>query len=184
MANMCDVQIIARGFKTKEDLARCAEILEKCDYKNDIWTPFFDAYVDTIPEKNFLTADGWCKWSSTHILDEDVNTFRKEEKNIVSIQDLATKFGATFEILGRESGCNVGEHFVIDGNGEMILEEYFDYEEICTEDYESYEDFVEDNGEIITREEFDNASEEWISKGEPETEFGDYIQHLDYVALA
>lgn len=183
MANICDVQILARGFKSKKDLARCAEILEKCDYKNDIWTPFFDACVDTDPEKNFLTADGWSKWSSTRILDEDVNHFRKGNPNIVSIQDLAKKFGATFEILGTECGCNVGEHFVIDGTGTMVLEEYFDFAEYCTEDFETYEDFVKENGEVITKESFD-TSEGWVAVGEPFTAFGDYIHNLNCAALA
>ncbi len=182
MANICDVQIIARGFKTKADLERCAEILEKCDTKSEAWTPLFEACVDTIPDQNTLTAYGWTKWSSTRLLDQDVANFKKDSKGIVSIEDLAERFDVFFEILGTECGCNVGEHFVIDPDGRMILEEYFDYNEYCTDEYSSYDEFVRRNGEKISKEVFDN-SEGWVSTGEPETEFGEYINSLDFPSL-
>lgn len=183
MANMCDVQIIARGFKSKADLDRCAEILEKCDYRNGIWTPLFDSCVDTEPETNTLTVYGNTKWSSTSILDEIINDKRKDNKGIVSLEDLAKFFGVFFEILGQECGCNVGEHFVIDPRGQMIVEEYFDYGEYWPEDYETYSEFVKAFGPVISEEEFKDNYGDYVSVGKPNTPFGEYINGLSFGAL-
>lgn len=184
MANMCDVQIIARGFKTKEDLERCEEILEKCDYKNDIWTPLFDSCTEPTLETNTLTVYGNTKWSSTSILDEIINGERHDNINIVSIEDLAKKFGVFFEILGTECGCNVGEHFVIDPRGKMVIEEYFKYREYWPEDYESYADFVKQHGPVISEQVFNDNIGDWVSTGEPKTPYGDFINHINFAPLA
>ncbi len=173
MANICDISIEARGFKTKEDMWACGKILENGgEHEEREWLPLFDASPYILGDT--LVASGWCKWDadelmSWRITEED----KKKYPTIVSLQDLAKRYGIFIEVLGTESGCNVGQHYGIDPTGRLALEEYFDYSEYSTCDYDTYEAFVEDYGDVLTEEEF--HSDDCVSIGEPDTPFGEWI---------
>ena len=168
MANICSVSLVAKGFKNQHDFNECKKILENGGTnQGESWLPFFDVYVSGCFD--ILTASGWCKWTSTKLLDWYID--KCDEENLVSIQYLARKFGIFVEILGTEPGCSVGEHFGINPDGEIELEEDFDYEVYPVEEYETYEDFVEDWGDVLTKEQFDNGGE----VGAPDTPFSSWI---------
>lgn len=184
MANMCDVQIIARGFKSKEDMQSLASFL-KPSSTDQAFLPLFDNSVELIPEENKLITCGWTKWTASGLM--DVCLGKRKEDGVVSLEDLAKQYNIVFEILGTESGCCVGEHYVIDETGSTVLEEFFNYYEFFTDDYESYEDFIEKNSEeyevvdSVTKEEFENT--DFVIVGQPDTEFGAYIDNMLFPAL-
>ncbi len=173
MANMCDITLEARGFKTMDDMRECEEILTNGGWHREkAWLPLFDA--TTRINDDILYASGWCKWDAEEMMDWRITEEdRKQYPTLVSIQDLVKRYGIYIEILGRESGCNVGQHFGISPAGDMELEEHFDYSEYSTCDYDTYEDFVEDYGDVLTEEEF--YSDDCVSIGEPDTPFGEWI---------
>lgn len=172
MANICDTKLIVRGFKSKEDMTAFSSYLKP---NAPVILPLFDSYVELFPEENKLTADGWTKWTAQNLMG-------LKDGKVVSIESLAQKFSVTIEILGREPGFMVGEHYVIDENGKIVLEEHFNYYEFFTDSYESYEEFVEMNSnypelvDAVTKEEFENT--DFICVGEPDTEFGAYINDM------
>lgn len=168
MANICSVSIIMKGFKNQKDFDECQKILENggTDLREP-WLPFFDVSVSGSFDE--LTAEGWTKWTSTKLLDWYID--KCDEEHLVSIQDLARRFGVFVEILGTEPGCSVGEHFGISPDGEIELEEDFDYEVYPVDEYETYEDFVADWEDVLTEEQFEDGGE----VGEPDTPFGDWI---------
>lgn len=184
MANMCDVQIIARGFKSKEDMQSLADLLESQSTDQDL-LPLFDNCVELFPEENKLFTSGWSKWTASALM--DICLGKQKEKGVVSLEDLAKRYGIVFEVLGRESGCNVGEHYVIDETGKTILEEFFNYYEFFTDSYTSYEDFIEANDqypevvESVSQEEFEST--DFLPIGEPDTPFGAYIDDMLFPAL-
>ena len=180
MANICDVSLIARGFKTKEEIDRFAKILDQENRDNELWMPYFDVYSEIDYDSNTITAEGWCKWSADRILDEYILEVKDDNPNITSLEELSVIFGVDIEILATECGCNVGEHFLIE-DGEVSFAEYFDYAEY--EAFDSYEEFVEENGDVIDRETWASCDEDWISVGEPETPFG-ILQGREYDRLA
>ncbi len=173
MANMCDVSIEARGFKSKEEMWEFAKVLDnEGRNKEGEWLPLFDTttriYDDTVD------ASGWCKWDAEELMDWRISDDdRKRYPTIMSLQDLAKKYGIYIEVLGTESGCNVGQHFGLSPDGRMELEEYFDYAEYSTCDYETYEDFANDYGDVLTEKQF--YSDDCVSIGEPDTPFGEWI---------
>lgn len=185
MANMCDVQIIARGFKSKENMQSLADFFRPQSLEQEL-LPLFDSYVELFPENNKLTVSGWSKWTALSLM--DVCLGKQKEEGVVSLEDLAKRYGIVFEVLGKESGCNVGEHYVIDEEGKTILEEFFNYYEFFTDDFDSYDDFIEKIGEehpdaveSVSKEEFEST--DFLPIGEPDTPFGAYIDDMLFPAL-
>ena len=176
MANLCDVSLIARGFKTKSNMDAFAQILRNVNKEETRargkWLPYFDVGIDVNYDDNTILGEGWCKWSADRLLDSYVQKAKADNLNITSLEELSEAFGIDIEILATEAGCNVGEHFLFE-NGEMTHEEYFDYNEY--EVLDSYEAFLEENGDILdedTWNEYFDDGEEWITDGEPEEPFG------------
>ena len=176
MANICDVSLIARGFKTKKDMDAFAQILRNGDNDNTRangrWMPFFEVYPDVNYDSNTILGEGWCKWSADRLLDSYVQEAKADNLNITSLEELSAAFGIDIEVLGTEPGCEVGQHYLIEG-GRLTLEEYFGYNEY--EVLDSYETFVKENGDILdedTWNQYFEDGDEWIPVGDPETPYG------------
>lgn len=176
MANICDVSLTARGFKTRKDLDSFVQILQNSSddslRSGGFWLPFFEVGVDINYDTNTVIAEGWCKWTADRILDSHIQGVKDDNPNITSAEELSAKFGIDIEILGTEAGCEVGEHYLIEG-GEITLEDYFDYREYET--LESYEAFVEENGDAVDEETWQlhkDEGDEWIPVGEPSVPYG------------
>lgn len=184
MANYCDVMIEARGFKSMEDLHRYCEILENRDWDSGEHIPLMDGtayYVN--PERNLVSVSGFTKWTADRLFDRVAERMREDYPHIIGLQELARRFGIVIEVLGREPGCESGEHYVVDQNGKVVLSEYFNYYEFDPSDFENYEDFIYRTGfSEVTKEEFE--SDDVICCGKPKTEFGSYIYSLSCKALA
>ena len=163
MANLCTVTLYIRGFKSLSDGLECTEILLKEEKKN----PLYDPVAELNPAENKITASGWTRHNATGVL--------------LKAYDLAEHFGVVIEILGTEPGCEIGEHYVVNANGELVVCEYFDYQEFYTDAFENYADFVSQVGPIVTEAEFKDL--DFFSRGNPDTEFGEYIDNLTFPAL-
>lgn len=179
MANICTVSIMARGFKSEKDALECQKIFEG-DEHGEAWISLFDSMTSAYPEPNLgwiVKADGWTKWTSSNLLDnKDNRDFKKHYPNYLTIQDVCKKYGVYVEILGQESGNNLGEHFGISPDGRMVLEEYFEFTDYYTAGFSSYKSFCQCYGEVLTEEEFN--SDDWVGVGEPETPFGAWIENI------
>lgn len=176
MANICDVSLTARGFTTKSDMDAFAQILHNVNKEetrvSGKWLPYFDVDIDVNYDNNTILGEGWCKWSADRLLDSYVQEAKADNLNITSLEELSEAFGIDIEILGTEPGCEVGQHYLVEG-GRLTLEEYFDYNEY--EVLDSYEAFVEENGDILDEETWQahvDDGDEWIPVGDPETPYG------------
>ena len=183
MANYCDVMIEARGFKSMEDLHRYRGILENRDWDSGEHTMLMDGTAYYVyPEQNLISVSGITKWTASRLFDLVTECMREDYPHVISLQDLARRFGITIEVLGREPGCESGEHYVVNQNGEIILSEYFNYYEFDSSDFKDYEDFIYRTGLTgISREEFNNDNV--VCCGKPKTEFGSYLYSLSCKAL-
>ena len=173
MANICDVSLTARGFKTKKDMNAFAKILRNVGNDdartNSRWLPFFEVYPDVDYDSNTIIGEGWCKWSADRMLDSHVQSVKYDNPNITSLEELSSEFGIDIEVLGTEPGCENGQHYLIE-DGKITLAEYFDYKEYETLD--SYEAFVEENGDVVDEDTwigYHEEDDEWIPVGEPDT---------------
>lgn len=172
MANLCDTKLIIRGFKTKEDMFKFSSFLNPA---SSTILPLFDSCTEFSPKENKLTVDGWTKWTAQNLMGV-------KGEHIINIETLAQMFGVTIEILGTEPGFCFGEHYVIDENGKVVLDERFSYYEVFPSSYDSYEDFVSKNSnypdlvEAVDKEEFEDL--DFICVGSPDTEFGAYVNNM------
>jgi hypothetical protein len=162
MANMCSITLCARGFKDLSDAEQCAWI-----FRDEKEVPLYDVAWSISPSENKVTASGWGRNNATGVLN--------------SIYALSKRFGAAFEILGIEPGCETGEHYAVDTKGNLVISEYFDYQEFFTDDYNSYSDFVAEHGHLISEQGFNDL--DFFSHGTSDTEFGEYIDNLTFPAL-
>lgn len=177
MASLCDVKMVLR-FRNEEDRASCAELLEEQDtYK--AWVALNNATVKGLQFSVFknplLYVTGWCMWSvGCALLDGRYIDYNREAwPDLLSLQDVAKRYGAYIEVVGRSEENRLGEHYGISPDGTIELEEYFDFNSYPTCYYDTYEEFCEDYGNVLSEEDFD--SEDYVCVGEPDTPFEDWI---------
>ena len=128
MANMADFSLKAKG--SKESLLTLKEILE-CETQDRPYLFIYECYNAVIDNDNTLKAFGICKWSaSVCLLKGDssyyYDEFRKDDKNIRNLQDIAKELNLTIELFGNEIGYDFAEYYLINNNGEIISDDFID----------------------------------------------------------
>lgn len=90
---------------------------------------------------------------------------RKLTSKSISLPKACEKLHIEAEIWSREPGMCFAEHYYIK-NGEVLVEESTEYQEIYIDEYSSYEEYIKDMKEnypndkkalSVTKEQFDNA---------------------------
>lgn len=133
----------------------------------------FDAYVDediTTGNIRKVYISGSCAWSVLCCMFDGEHTYQNSNPNAkgTTIPIESARLQLTIEIFSEECGMCFMEHFVV-VDGCIIINECVDYNEYCTEDYESVEEMNENCGTSFTQEEFDEGG--WISVGGMDWEF-------------
>lgn len=106
---------------------------------------------------------------------------RKFTYKSISLNKACKKLHVEVEIYSSESGCCFAEHYYINKNGKIIVNECTDYQEIYIGDYADYEEYIEDikknypkdeNALSVTKEQFDNSYDDnivfcdWLKESE------------------
>jgi len=135
----------------------------------------FDCYADKDSyddEDGSVVVFGDCAWSvSSCMLDtqwpyyQDCKTDEFAElrnDHAVTIPMAARELGLKVEIFSSEPGCCFAEHYLVDENGEAVIDECFDYQELYLGDYKTKEEAEKDLNIKITNEEWTN--EDYVSR--------------------
>ena len=89
--------------------------------------------------------------------------FAKLKKDhAITIPLAAKELGLKVEIFSSEPGCCFAEHILVDENGETVIDECFDYEELYLGDYETKEEAEKDLNIKIADDEWTN--EDYVSR--------------------
>jgi hypothetical protein len=133
----------------------------------------FDAYVDediTTGDERKASISGSCAWSVQSCMFEGPYTYQTQNPDGkgTTIPIESARLQLTIEIFSEECGMCFMEHFVV-VDGCIIINECVDYNEYCTEDYDSVEEMNKECGTSFTQEEFDEGG--WISVGGMDWEF-------------
>lgn len=87
-------------------------------------------------------------------------------RKAISLPKACKKLNVEVELYSSETGCCFAEHYYINNKGKVIVDETTDYECICIDDYDTYEEYIErikkeyPNDTValnITKEEFENS---------------------------
>lgn len=140
-------------------------------YKNDNC----NAEIDYCAEIN-----GWCKWSVYSALIDNAISMRDNNTkwyfgdvdvnklHFITLYEASKKWNLSIEIFSAEGGMCFQEHYIVN-NGDVIADECVDWRDGWDiSDYDSKEDFEEENDMTITDEEWENR---YI---EPEGGFGEW----------
>lgn len=188
MANCCITNIVVRGRK------ECVEQFDKILHAGYNYNtmefpdgPHFHRVRDIdrglYQEYGLMAMQDYivdCAWSAELCLmntpdsyyDKRVQQEQKEgiPNHSTNIVDVSAQYGLDIELWSQEAGCEFEEHILVK-HGEVIENECYDYHDYYIEEYDTYDEFIEDNKpyiseEIVTREMFDDAK----SRREPDIE--------------
>ena len=149
-----------------DDNGNCYNPDTKEPVERHLWR-VFDAYVDediTTGDERKVSLSGSCAWSVKSCMFEGFGTYQSQhpDGNGTTIPIESDRLQLTIEIFSEECGMCFMEHYVV-VDGVVIIDECVDWEEYCTEDYETVEEMNEECGTNFTQEQFDE--EDYISVG-------------------
>lgn len=165
MPNYCSYEMRVRG--KEEAVEEFIEILQadyrfdenrQCDCERHFWR-VFDANV---LDKHFENGEGYaeingdCAWSVYSCMCDGSFTYNNDFPNMggTTLQAESERLNISIEVFSSEPGCQFMEHYVYD-NGHCVAEECEDWEEYCTDDFETVEEMNAECGTDFTKEEFE-----------------------------
>ena len=193
MANICEYTMRIRG--KGKDLQKFVAYLSAdysishddkkawCSSEHHIGYRVFDVWGSEellfIENEQEATIEiyGDCAWSLvTCLMDDEVSGYLKQNRErdpyVWSLKEASANLNLDIEAYSRECGMEFAEH-IFYKLGAIIIDECVDYMEVCIEDYETYEDFLNDS-------ELDEEIKKSISK----TRFDETRHHgSDYVFI-
>jgi len=141
-----------------------------------------------LPEDDEVCIYGWgyCAWSVYSCMFEGPHTYYSDDKDYpvslsITLPDACKELSLDAEIYSNEPGMCFAEHFLISNEGEILINDCVDFEDVYIEEYDTFEDLEADSKERgndsppVTKEEFDNARAngecsihkcEWLTDGD------------------
>lgn len=181
MANNCITSIVVRGRK------ECVNVFDKVIHAkynyNTMEFPDRNHFIGVndvsdglYQEYGFMAMQDYvvdCRWSAELCLMNTPGSYYSQRQEIekrdgiknysTNIVDLSRKYGLDIELWSQESGMGFEEHILVE-HGEIMENECYDYYNYYIEDYNTYEEFIEDNKpyineETVTKEMFEYAKD-------------------------
>jgi len=142
----------------------------ECYFEEDVFDKGYFGKEDIIT----LSLSGYCAWSVNSCMFDGPFTYYADNHNeciekygedkSLTLPMACEKLNLEVEVFSSEPGMCFSEHYRIDSNGELTIDEETGYVETFIDEYETYDDFVKarDNCNLISMEAFNQAK----SKGE------------------
>jgi len=168
MPNLCSYGMKVVG--TKENKDKLLEIMKRgydCTKEDDIhmWR-VFDAYRNSYKgdDEELYFIGGNCAWSVYSCMFDGPGTYqqRDETGKGTTIVQLSKDLNLDIEIFSEEPGIGFMEHYII-RQGDVTTNDVVDYYEYDIEEYDTYEQFLEDcpdAKENVTKDMFDAATKD------------------------
>lgn len=166
VGNKKSLEVFSQWIKNTVDLFDDTKCLKPTDVEKHI-----SSSILSVDSNEFIITECENGESLMHFSGENkgsavdgflANNKSKYDPSYISVKEACEILNLKCEIFCFDEGVCVVEHYIIDNKGQLVCEEGYDCEEFYLDDYDEYEDFIEENEDSQLDEE---AFEEYKDSG-------------------